>query len=213
MSSQPTRHPLLEALHRELGVGRIAPVDVVVAGRRWSLRPLTLDDQIWAASKFRSNAGDNFLIYASEVAISLAAVGDLATEVVAIDQPVMNEDGTVKLGDDGKPATAPASMTRALPVDQQPAMLPAIAIWPPVWSSEVAMAVATGMQAAPVFSGDPMDPPNPWRELVADQVFKFLLQMPLNVAQELFFHQSQLQSRVEVPQLPLPPPSPKATTT
>ncbi len=206
------KHPLLATLHRELGVSRIEPRPFIIAGKRWLIRPGGFCDAVWAASKRGRIPNDDLIIYASGAAIAVAAVGELKTEVVRQKRPVILPDGTPKLDEKGEVIQEEFDDVVPLPKEQQPAMVPLIHLYPAALSPSIALSVSAGLQAAPTPPGDLLDPPNPWREMAAEGLFQDLLVWAPNVARDLFSASEEVQSEVEVPQLPLPPPSQRVTT-
>jgi len=203
MSTQPTsgagasgaESAQVAALLQEMGVDQVEPAVVIVAGRRWLLRPLGLDDQIWAQGQAGrvEHAGSDLLFQAATVAIGVAGIGQLKTVEVTEKVKVAQEDGS----------EVEEERVKAVPAadDEQPEIVPLIDIFP--------------KPVAAFAPPDPFNPSNPWREAAAAQLLERMRQRKIGpgIIRDLFLHLTDLQSRTEVPALPLPQRSPRATTT
>jgi hypothetical protein len=195
------RHPMLDSLHRELGMARTLMKEVFVAGRRWLLRPHTLDDQLWLWRQLEgSNAEEKgmeraLLMQAATVAIGLAAVGDAVTEVKTFTDEVEQPD------------PEDAEKTIKLLVERQEVVLSSADLQPPLLT--IAELFEAGLTGTATGTGmipehlDRLSPPNPYREMLAEQVMLFLRSLSASVAHDLFNHQTRLQEGVGVPQVPL----------
>jgi hypothetical protein len=193
------RHPMLDSLHRELGLARTLMKEVFVAGRRWLLRPHTLDDQLWVWRQLEAIKEEEkgmeraLLMQAATVAIGLAAVGDAVTEVRTITEEVEQPDPE----DPDKTVKVPVTRQEIVlaSADQQPALITITDLFEGALTGST-----TGLIPEHL---DRLAPPNPYREMLAEQVMLFLRSLAGTVSHTLFTLHTDLQAGVGVPQVPL----------
>src|SRR5579885_2800025 len=78
---------VLTRLRQELGISRVKPVEVEVAGFKWLLRPPMYLERAWAAGKIMGSAADGLLTM---------QVAQVAASIVAIDgEPVVSMFGVM----------------------------------------------------------------------------------------------------------------------
>lgn len=189
------RHALIDAIHRELGVGRALMQEFIVSGRRWLLRPHTIDDQIWLFKRTEDIQNDatarGLMLQLATAAIGLAGIGELVTTIVKVKVEVEQIDPN----DADKTIKVEEEQGRVVPAAEQPPIVPVTELF------ELQVAGQAGLIPA---GADPFNPPNPYRELLAEQVMEFLRGLHAGISAELFARHNEVQERTEVPQLPLP---------